>query len=184
MLALLYDKALKQLQRAEQPEAFMSAWRYLHQLIRSYYIERVGRDSGLEEQKRKAPQINEANESLLFGQFGASCTGVRLDQELERHLPQLWRKYRSAARQARHYMAHGKIFMPGALRESSLDDLTNALLAISHQLEPVFADDPLLSALRDGCPLSPLVSYGYDPSTRKVTIDIDPDLNPPKFWAK
>jgi hypothetical protein len=188
MLPLLLDKSRKQFCKEEQPEAFLSVWRFLHQLLRSFYIEKVG--SVIDQTRQPyqksslaewAHRINNAREKELFTKLSLPCTGVELAKKIASLAVQEWSAYEICATQVRHYLSHGKVIAGKTLQGKSLEDLTELLFTIVACVDSIFAQDTVYEAIRKGCPLRPFTRYSYDPKTRRVMVDIMQDMSPPPY---
>jgi hypothetical protein len=186
MLPLLFDKLSRQLQANEQPEAFLTAWRLLHRIMRTFYVQKLNlpevaarASTAYGGVDKAASHIDRANESDLFTKVPLCVIGYGLSPVLSHAAPAAWASYRLAAREARHFYAHGKVF--GTDRGKSLRELTGSILELMTCLKMHFRCDAEYQCVMLGVPLPPNVEYNYDSGTRRVTISPRFGMNPPPY---
>lgn len=171
----------------QSTEAFMTAWRIVHLLLRLFYINklcddktwaRMVREDGERtgNKRTEIAKINNAKDRHLFGRHARRVVQMNLEERLENNHKNVWSDYDAASTLVRHYFAHGKVYVKAEAKSKSIPELTASLENLLGCLDYIFAGDHAYDQARRGAPAPPIVNSSYDASTGLITITEDEDL--------
>jgi hypothetical protein len=197
MLIDLYNRLTRQKRDPKQTaDAFMTAWRVLHMLLRLFYLNKLcddavvrrlaakpmNREALADFQRREMAEVNKADEKNLFGSVAIRLVGIDLKARLQAEEPALWEDYERAATQMRHFHAHAKVYVRSRAKLKPLAALLKSLERLMARLDGLFTGDSAYDNARMGAPPPPIFDMAYDPKTGLLTISEDPEMAGAVEW--